>query len=134
MRDPYAVFPSTVNLWKSMYAKHGLQVPRNEGVEEYVLRTFTHLYERLEEGKKHVRPDRFQELKYEDLVKDPLGEVRRVYERLDLGDFENVRPGLEAYVARSKGYETNKYALAPELRDLVTARWGEVIRRYGYGG
>ena len=27
-------------------------------------------------------------MKYEDLVRDPLGQVRRIYEKLELGDFE----------------------------------------------
>ena len=27
VRDPYVVFPSTVNLWRSLYLTHGLQIP-----------------------------------------------------------------------------------------------------------
>jgi hypothetical protein len=66
------------------------------------------------------------------LIADPMGQIRQVYERLSLGDFENIRPHLADYLARSKGYETNKYSLSAEERELVTQNWGDVIRRYGY--
>src|SRR5262249_14518448 len=59
VRDPYVVFPSTVNLWKSLYRTHGLQRPRFDGLDEHVLSTFTHLYAKLDEGRRLVDPARF---------------------------------------------------------------------------
>jgi hypothetical protein len=132
VRDPYVVFPSTVNLWKSLYRTHGLQTPTFAGLEEHVFSTFTHMYEKLEEGKKLVEPSRFYELRYEDLIQNPIEEMRKLYEHLGLGGFEEVRAQLETYLAANKEYRTNKYDLTPELRAEVTRRWGDVIRRYGY--
>jgi hypothetical protein len=132
VRDPYVVYPSTVHLWRSLYWSHGLQRPPYVGLCEYVLRTFVRLYDRLEEGKKYLRPDRFYELKYEDLIRDPLGQLTAIYERLDLGDFASARPAVEAYLAGLRNYETNRYDLTPAEADVITRRWGDVIRRYGY--
>lgn len=132
VRDPYVVFPSTVNLWKSLYRTHGLQTPTFAGLEEHVLDTFVRLFDRLEEGRRLVRPDRFHELRYEDLVRNPVEEMAALYDRLELGGFERVRPRVERYLDEHKGYETNRYALTPAQRDRVTRRWGSVIRRYGY--
>ncbi len=132
VRDPYVVFPSTVNLWKSLYETHGLQVPTFAGLDEHVFRTFSHLYEKLEEGKRLLGPGRFHEVRYEDLVRDPVGEMRKLYEQLGLGGFEELRPRLERYLAGTRDYRTNRYTLPPAVRDEVTRRWGEVIRRYGY--
>jgi omega-hydroxy-beta-dihydromenaquinone-9 sulfotransferase len=132
VRDPYVVFSSTVHLWKSLYETHGLQKPTFVGLEERVLATFERMYARLERDRGLVEPERFYELKYEDLVRDPVGEVRRVYERLQLGEFEPARPALEAYCAANQRYQTNRYRLTPEQKATVTRRWGEVIRRYGY--
>ncbi len=133
VRDPYVVFPSTVNLWKSLYKTHGLQTPRFEGLEEHVFSTFTHLYERLEAGKKLIRPGRFHEVRYEDLIRDPMGEMELLYDRLELGEFQQVRPRLEQYLAAHAGYKTNRYSsLTPEVETEITRRWGNVIRQYGY--
>jgi hypothetical protein len=133
VRDPYVVFPSTVNLWKTLYETHGLQKPRLRGLEELVFSTFTHLYERLEVGKKQIAPNRFYEVRYEDLIRDPLGHLRQIYKRLDLGQFESVQPRVEKYLADHAGYQTNKYKpLDPKVQAEITHRWGDVIRRYGY--
>lgn len=132
VRDPYVVFPSTVHLWKSLYTLHGVQRPTFAGLEEYVFTTFHRLYQKLEETRGLVPPGHFHELKYEDLVRDPVGEMRKLYERLQLGGFEQYRPRLEGHLARLKGYETNRYELTPEQRAEIGRRWGEVIRRYGY--
>ena len=89
-RNPYVVFLSTVNLWKSLYEKHGLQRPTFAGLEEHVFTTFTRLYEKLEEGRRLLAPADFYELRYEELVADPLEEMRGLYEHLGLGGFEEA--------------------------------------------
>jgi omega-hydroxy-beta-dihydromenaquinone-9 sulfotransferase len=134
VRDPYVVFPSTVNLWKSLYQTQSLQAPTFAGLEEYVFRTFTHLHERLEQKRTLIPPGRFHELRYEDLIADPVGQMRRLYDGLELGDFDKVLPRLQGYLQEHAGYETNRYPkLSPELRAEIGRRWGEVIQRYGYG-
>ena len=132
MRDPYVVFPSTVKLWKSLYETHGLQKPTFAGLDEYVFETYERMYERLEEGRKLVAPGRFVELKYEDLVREPVEQMRAVYEGLQLDGFDQYRPRLQAYLQGVAGYERNRYNLTAALRDEITRRWGPIIRRYGY--
>jgi hypothetical protein len=133
VRNPYVIFPSTVNLWKTLYETHGLQTPTFAGLEEHVFRTFTHLYERVEAGRRLVAPDRFYEVRYEDLLADPAGAMGKLYDRLQLGGYERVRPRLEDYFRARADYRPNRYpALAPALRDEITRRWGAVIGRYGY--
>jgi hypothetical protein len=133
VRDPRVVFPSTVNLWKTLYQTHGLQRPTFAGLDEYVFTTFNHLYRRLEEGKHLVAPGRFHELRYEDLIADPVGPRRRLYEGLELGDFEPLLPRLREYLDANAGYQTNRYPrLDPPLRAEIERRWGDVIHRYGY--
>jgi hypothetical protein len=132
VRDPYVVFPSTVKLWKSLYRAHGLQRPTFAGLEEHVYHTFTHMYRKIDEGKALIKPGRFHELAYEELIRDPIGQMQMLYQRLDLGSFETLRPHLEQYLTTIKGYETNRYQLSPETRAEITRRWGAVIRQYGY--
>jgi omega-hydroxy-beta-dihydromenaquinone-9 sulfotransferase len=133
VRNPYVVFPSTVNLWKSLYQRQGLQTPTYAGLEDHVLETFKWMYAKLDETRHLVAKDHFYELRYEDLVRDPIREMRALYEHLNLGGFDRVLPRLENYLATIAGYETNHYRLTPAQRAAIKRHWGHVIERYGYG-
>jgi hypothetical protein len=132
VRDPYVVFPSTVHLWKTLYIKHGLQVPTFAGLEEQVLDTFTTMYDRYEDDRKLIPAGNLCEIKYEDLVRDPLTEMQTIYERLGLDAFEQVVPRLKDYLSATDGYQTNKYELSDELRQRISERWRAFIEKYGY--
>ncbi len=133
MRDPHVVYPSTIKLWKTFYQLHSFQRPTFAGLDEYVFTTFLRMYGKLEEGRRLVDPARFYDVRYEELVRDPVGQMRAIYDHFRLGSFDAYLPRLERYLATVKGYETNRYELTPEQRAKINQRWGDVIRRYGYG-
>jgi len=132
VRNPYDVYPSTIHLWKSLqktWALQGLDCP---WLEDWVVESFVKMYEVLEKTRSLVPPERFFELTYECLEADPMGSMRRLYEHLGLGGFDAVRPTLEAYLAGLKGYRKNEYKVTKAQEDIVTRRWGHVVKRYGY--
>ena len=133
VRDPYAVFPSTIKLWKSLYSAFALQRPTFDGLEEQVLDTFVRVYEKIDEGKSLVDFDRFYELRYEDLTRDPVGQMGALYDHLGLDGFERVLPRLREYLAGVANYERNRHQLSDHQRAEIERRWGHVIRQYGYG-
>jgi hypothetical protein len=132
VRDPYVLYPSTVKLWRTLYRTHGLQKPMPVDLEEYVFETFTRMYKSFEASRGLIPPGRLYEVRYEDLVADPLGQLEAIYRQLDLGDFAEVRPAVASYLEGLKDYEPNRHDLTPAVRGQVTERWGEVIRRWGY--
>ncbi|SOJ55995.1 hypothetical protein MSIMFB_03472 [Mycobacterium simulans] len=132
VRDPYVVYPSTIHLYKSFARIHGLQRPTFEGLDEQVVSTYVDLYRKLDEGRQLVDPSRFHELHYEDLIADPEGELRKLYDHLELGGFEHYLPRLRQYLADHVDYKTNTYAQSAEQRAIVDEHWGEVMERYGY--
>lgn len=133
VRDPVAVYFSTVNLWKTLFRVQAMQTANFAGIEERVFETFLHMHERLRQTRPLIGPDRFHELRYEELIKDPMSEIRKLYERLELGDFETLRPKLERYLADNARYERNKWQPSEAQVAEITRRWGEVMERYGYG-
>lgn len=131
-RDPYVVFPSTVNLWKRLSEDQGLQVSKFEHLHEYVFENFNRMYDAFERDRSLVAPSRFCELSYEQLVDDPVGQVRRIYDELDLGDFDKLQPALEEYVAGHANYQRNRWELSPDLHAEIGRRWAKFIEKYGY--
>ena len=77
VRDPYVIFPSTINLWKRLYRDQGLQMPTYDGLEEHVFQTFTRMYDTFERDRHLIGPGQFCEVRYEELIADPVGQMRR---------------------------------------------------------
>jgi len=133
VRDPDVLFPSTVNLWQKLCQTQHIQTPRFEGLEEFVFETFERMYAAFDRDRPRLPTSRLYEVRYEDLVRDPVGQLRAMYQQLELGDFEAARPGIEQYLADVKDYQTNRYEIAPELKAGIRRRWGVYVERYGYG-
>jgi hypothetical protein len=136
VRDPLVVFPSTVRLWKSLSQVQGFQIPRDDNgwMERSVLDNFVRMYECFEQDRELIPPGRLVDIRYEDLVADPVGEMREIYHRLGLGDFAHVEPELMRYAMKTRDYKTNKYQLPAEVSDRVRGRWAPYFQRYGYNG
>ncbi len=132
-RDPYALYPSTVSLWRSLNESQGLQAVTDESwLGPYVIDSLKRMYEAYWEDRALLRDDRLVELRYEDLAADPKTEIERLYERLDLGDFARIEPALDAHVATVKNYRTNRRQRDDAQRELVRREWAEYFERFGY--
>lgn len=131
VRDPLHVFPSTVRLWKTLYTNLALQDPSWDTLEEEILSTFERMY-RAFEGQRHLAGSRLVDVRYEDLVRDPVAEIRAVYAALELDGFEDVEPRIERYLADHRDYAVHTYEPDARLTDVLERRWGPYMRRYGY--
>ncbi len=132
VRNPFVLFPSTINLWKRMYRNDGLQMPHYDGLDEHVFTTLLRMYEAFECDRSLIPPGQLCEVRYEDLVAQPLPQMARLYEELKLGEFETVRPKMEAYFTAKADYKTNRYQLPGELAAEIARRWAVYFDRYGY--
>ena len=132
VRDPLVIYPSTMHFWKTMYETYGLQGYDEGALSEYVLSTFEQMHLRIEATKSEIAVERFYSLRYEDLVEDPVGQLELIYKKLDLGNYEKVRPAIEKYAERSQRYQTNRYTLDAATQEVVRQRWSTFFQLYGY--
>ncbi|MEE2707208.1 MAG: sulfotransferase [Planctomycetota bacterium] len=132
VRDPYATIPSTQRLWHALDTAQGFQIPRHATLDDLIFSTFNRMYAGFEHQREEIPDDRLCEVRYEDLVENPLGQMERIYRELDLGDFESARPGLESYLSSQKGYQPNRHKLSPDLKSAIDQNCGSYQRKYGY--
>jgi omega-hydroxy-beta-dihydromenaquinone-9 sulfotransferase len=131
-RDPRALFPSTRRLWKALDAVQGCQVPRHAYLDQYVYDALLRMYDGFEKQRAALDPAHLVDVRYEDLVADPVGVVAGIYQKLDLGDFSQTRDTLEAYVRSQPSYQTNCHQLAPDVSAEILRRWRRYAEQYGY--
>jgi hypothetical protein len=131
-RHPEAVFLSTRRLWKSLYSTHGYQAPDFTTLDEHVFSTLARMHDRWEATRGLIPPGNLVEVRYEDLVADIVGQTSGIYEQLDLGDFETVRPAMEKYLADRADYRASRYDPPAELKREIYRRWQPYYERHGY--
>ncbi len=132
VRDPHAVFPSTMRLWKRLAEDEGLQTSSFEQLEDFVLDTYAELHRSFEQNRHKIRPGHICQIRYEDLVRDPVASLRSIYAQLDLGDFDTVLPMVESKAAEMFQFEKNRFDLSAEETEKVRRHWGEFIEQLGY--
>ncbi len=132
-RDPYALYRSTVALWRALAAEEGLQAPRDESwVGPFVIDSLRRMYDAYLEDRELLRDDQLIELSYEDLVEDPKARIREIYERLELGDFAAMEPALDAHLSAVKNYRTNRHSIDDGTRELIGREWRRYLEEFGY--
>jgi len=132
VRDPFVVFPSTKRLWDSLHYVQAMQIDSGREAEEYVFRCFDTMYAAFERDRPKLAAGQLHEIRYEDLIADPVAGMADAYAKLDLGDFERVRPAFEAQAASMRKYQTNTYQHDPRIVAAISQRWQPFIERYGY--
>ena len=135
VRNPYSVIPSTMKTMSVLSHNMGLQEPNLRTLEDYTFDNYRRMFQHLEDGRRLVPAERFFELRYEELARDPVGQVKSAYDHLKLGDFEaSLRPRLEAYLASLGTYQPNQHHLPPALSAAIAKNCGAVLEQYGYHG
>ena len=132
VRDPRAVIPSTRNMIDALAQCFGLQPPDPARIHALTFALHERLHRALERAVPRVERERFHELRYEDLVADPMREMRRLYAALQLGPFERVEARIARHLAETRNYVPARHELAEGERREIEARCAPMMRRYGY--
>jgi len=132
VRDPHVVIPSAIRTWMRMTDAVSLQIRRDRPLDDHIFDMFERMYESFERDRALIPEANFYELRYEDLIADPLGQLEAMYSRLGLGDFETVRPAVQKYLDGVKNYRTNRYDHDPDLAAKIHTRCASYLDRYGY--
>ena len=72
------------------------------------------------------------EVRYEDVVKNPLKYVEKIYRELGLEGFEKAKPAIEKYIESQKNYKPNNHYLDPRLKEKISQRFDFTFKKWGY--
>ena len=72
-------------------------------------------------------------MSFEQLEQDPVGQIQRIYEALQLPDFSPVHSALQSYVSSIADYRKNSFPDLPEeLRRRIAKEWQPSFEEWGY--
>lgn len=133
-RHPYKLVPSTMRLWKLLDQLQGFQVPKYDDtwLKNYIFECKDLMYSAYFDQRQSLPDDRLAEVRFEDLVANPMEELGRVYDQLNLGGFEQALPKFENYFAQKKGHQKNKHEIDPSLQIDIDTNWHQYMTEFNY--
>lgn len=132
-RHPYVVFQSTRRLHEVMLAAGQFHKPPAGDSDQGIIRRYRAMHEAYFEERSLVPRGRLYELAFDDLERDPMGQMRQAYEALGLGGFELARPHFERHLAGLADYRKHVYGDLPApTKQLLRAEWGPSFEAWGY--
>ncbi|MCX7002431.1 MAG: sulfotransferase [bacterium] len=132
VRQPHEMCASTLALWRRLYHDQALQQPDYKGLLAAVLQTHGRMYRAFNAATAMMPPGQCCDVRYEELRRDPLRAVQRVYDVLELGAFDKVQPALERYWQTAQHHQRNAFALDAAARAQVDHAWAWYFEKYGY--
>jgi hypothetical protein len=133
-RHPYTVYRSNVHTAREGWVVFQLQDPNpRDCYETRFLENYRAMEDAYYRDASELPKGDVAEVRFEDLERDPLGEIRRLYRKLGLSYDARFERRLTKYLATLQGYQKNRFAdLPPDVRRQVDHCLGEYFLRWGY--
>ena len=134
-RNPYLVFPSTRHFFTRILPELALQSYDNlstDEIEQVILKSYPPMINSLLRDSADLPADSFVEIRFEDLEKDPLAQIEKIYDQLQLPDLKMAMPRFEKYISSLQGYKKNNYPPDAKAIELVESHWLPFIQRWNY--
>jgi hypothetical protein len=131
-RNPYVVFLSMRRMYQKLLAISQLQAISRERMEEDILLFYQVIMQKYLAERELIPPGNLVEIRYEDLAAQPIDEVRRVYQALNLPGFTRAEAAFRSFIAGQAGYQKGSYALSADVIAKVNRRWQFAFDAWGY--
>jgi hypothetical protein len=131
-RNPYEVFQSTLHLDRVTLNAFALQRQSHER-NTWIIQRYKDMYDVFLDETHLIRPERFIEISYADLVQNTAATIASVYAHLGISGFERFRPLLCQYLDSLSGYKTNNYRdVSAPLRQTLGRVWERFFDQWNY--
>ena len=132
-RNPYHVFLSMKRDIESEMPLYCVQEPRDDGeMEKEMADLYNKMFKKYFEEKKLIPEGNFSEVRYEDLIENPLREVKRVHKELGLPGFDENKDNFVRYIDAQKEIKPHVYNIDKQLKEKIYDYWKLTIDRWGY--
>lgn len=133
-REPRALLRSNLAMGAVLQRRYALQEdPGTAAQADRIAEEYERFERRYLEARAEIPPGRLVESRFEDLVADPLGELRRIHRRLDLEWSAAFAESAAAYLDATRGYRGNPRDAALDAHvDRVLPRVAHLAEVFGH--
>jgi hypothetical protein len=132
-RNPYEVFQSCRHYYDTATWYSYLQRPNLDGIDDGIIDRYRRLHDAFFAQRGLIPEGRFHEICYDDLERDPVGQIWTLYHRLNLDGFDDCKPKLEHYLQGISSYRKNQFpALDETTREKIATSWKRGFDEWHY--
>lgn len=133
-RHPHKLVPSTMRLWKLLDSLQGFQIPRYDDtwLKNYIFECKDLMYSSYFDQRESIPRNQLVEVNFEKLTANPILEMERVYDQLEMDRFGELEPALVEYFERKKNHQKNPFILEPSLELEIDNNWHRYMDVFGY--
>jgi hypothetical protein len=132
-RNPYDIFRSTQHLYGVVLKRAQVQEINLNEIEDWVLLFYTQIMQRFLADRALIPAGSLVDMKYEDLEKEPLAQLHKVYETLSLPGFAEAEPAFSAYLDSIADYKKLAHKkLDDNIVIKVNQHWQFAFDALGY--
>ena len=132
VRDPYALYPSLMHLYRTLLPLYQLDDYDWDEMEEFLVGAYRLVMRKYLRDRERIPKESLAEVRYEDLVRDPLGQLGRLYDELELPGWKAAREPVAAYLETLAGYRKNRFALPRTAISRIGEAWGFAADAWNY--
>jgi len=132
VRNPYAVFASTLRMLRAMFALYALTPVDDNLLEDFVIQNGILMESCLARDLPLLSNASFVQLRHEDLVQEPEQMIKLVYDKLGLEGSAELQERVALYFRQRNDYRASGNKLDQRQRALVAGAWESIFKKYGY--
>ena len=123
VRNPYHVYPSMMYMYQKVLPLFQLQVGAAEDMDAHVLHSYKMVMQQYLNDRDLIPRGNLAEVRFEDLERQPLAELERLYAELALPGWEQAQSPIGRYLRTLSGYRKNRFSLDRSVINRVEQEW-----------
>lgn len=131
-RNPYDVFYSSKKLWNTLLDNLSLQRFSEQEMELKIIQIYKKLIQRYIKQKELIPDGQLTEIRFDNFVEDPIGELYVAYDQLELNGFAQAEPCFNHFLDHKTKARVSTYEYEERIIDLVNKNWEFAFHQWGY--
>ncbi len=131
-RNPLAVIPSSLHMWSVVGSQNAMRRRWRPPSVDELITVFDCLLSKVRGELRSLPEERFAEVRFEDLERDPIDSLRAVYRKFNLEFTDGFEERIAKFQKDNANYQKNKYSIAEQDEELVRSRLAAHMARDGY--
>jgi len=132
IRNPYEVFFSMKKLWSKINKNYGLRNIQKDKLAEIIYKHYHTLMGAYENEKGLIPTQNLLEVRYEDLIRNPIHVLNRVYKKFNLEFPEKLYNTTLGFSDSSKRYQRSNYKFDTDSIEEIYEQLKDYIEKWKY--